>query len=102
MQDLPVQALPDERPHQVARFIARLAAAVVVGREVEKRAAADYEIAVARAHRPPLGLVDVRARRLDRRAALRLAVKKRRVAELGEQALLEAAQHGGRGLATRE
>src|SRR5438067_10516519 len=102
MQDLPVQALADERAHQVARLVARFAAAVIVGREVEERAAADHEIAMARAHRPAVGLVDVRARRLDRRAALRLAVKKRRIAELGEQALLEAAQHRRKGFAARE
>src|SRR5205085_5181258 len=92
----------DERAHQVARFVARLAAAVIIGREVEKRTPADHEISIRRPYRSAVGLVDVGPRRLDRRAALRLAVEKRRIAELGKQPLLEAAQYRGIGILCRE
>src|SRR2546421_9148666 len=94
-----MQPLADQRAHKVARLVARLAAAVIIGREIEQRAAADQQIAVARTHGPPVGLVDIRTRSVDRRAGERLAVEQRRIAELAEEALLEAAQYRGRGLA---
>src|SRR5438094_4391456 len=95
MQHLPMQALADERAHQIACLVARLAAAVVVRREIEQRAAADQQISAACPNWTTVGLIGIRDGGLDRLPAQRLAVEERRIAELGEQALLEAAQHGG-------
>src|ERR671931_2885862 len=102
MQHLSVQALADERTHQMARFVARFAAGVVVRREIEERPTADQQIAVRRAHGAAVGLIYIRAGGFDRGAGGGVAVEHRRIAKLGEETLLEAAQYGGKRIACRE
>ncbi len=95
MQHLPVQPLADQHAHQSARLVARLGARVVVGGDVEQRPPADDERSGPRAgrrHRPPVRLVDV-LRVGIYGAAHRVMNQKGSIAELGEQAFLEAAQY---------
>src|SRR6476646_7512431 len=92
-----VQALADQRAHEVPCLLARLRAGVVVGGHVEQGPAPHHrQVAAGTAHHrgAALGLVGIEALRVDR-PARSVAVEDRRVPELGEQTLFEPAQDDG-------
>src|SRR5437899_1020285 len=104
LQRLVIEPVIDERAHQRLRLLLGLGIGVVVARHVEERAAghAGLRSRLLDFDRPPLGVVRIALRRVDRTTARTVALERHRVPELLEQGSLERTHSRGRVAVRRE